>query len=101
MRILILTQYYPPESGAPQNRLSDLAERLAKSGHNITVLTALPNYPRGEIFKEYRGSFVLEECSNGIKIIRTWIYATTKKSFFQRLLNYFSFVFSSFFLGVW
>jgi len=101
MLILILTQYYPPETGAPQNRLSDLAQRLTRAGHNITILTALPNYPRGEIFKEYRGQLVIEEDSAGIKIIRTWIYATKKKSFVHRLLNYFSFVFSSFVFGVW
>src|SRR5262245_48945657 len=101
MRIVILTQYYPPETGAPQNRLSDLAERLMRSGHDLTILTALPNYPRGEIFKEYRGRLVVEERSGKIRIIRTWIYATKKKNFNHRLLNYFSFVFSSVFLGVW
>ena len=71
------------------------------SGHDLTVLTALPNYPRGEIFKEYRGRLVVEERSGNIKIIRTWIYATKKKSFIHRLLNYFSFVFSSFAVGAW
>ena len=101
MRILILTQYYPPETGAPQNRLSDLAQRLIRSGHDLTILTALPNYPRGEIFKEYRGHLLVAENSAGLKIIRTWIYATRNKSFSRRLLNYFSFVASSFALGVW
>ena len=101
MRILILTQYYPPEMGAPQNRLSDLAQRLMKAGHKLTILTALPNYPQGEIFKEYRGRVVVEERHENITIIRTWIYATKKKSFVRRLLNYFSFVFSSFSVGVW
>jgi len=101
MRILILTQYYPPETGAPQNRLSDLAGRLSRSGHEVTVLTALPNYPRGEIFSEYRGRVLVEERSDDIKIIRTWIYATKQRSFLRRLLNYFSFVASSFALGLW
>jgi glycosyltransferase involved in cell wall biosynthesis len=101
MRILILTQYYPPETGAPQNRLSDLAKRLAGSGHDLTVLTALPNYPQGQIFEEYRGRFMVEECCKDIRVIRTWIYATKKLSFIPRLLNYFSFVFSSLVVGVW
>jgi glycosyltransferase involved in cell wall biosynthesis len=101
MRILILTQYYPPETGAPQNRLSDLAGRLSGSGHQVTVLTALPNYPRGEIFGDYRGRALIEEHCGEIKIIRTWIYASKRKSFCRRLLNYFSFVASSFALGVW
>ena len=45
MRILILTQYYPPEVGAAQNRLSNLANSLMEAGHTVTVLTALSNYP--------------------------------------------------------
>ena len=101
MHILILTQYYPPETGAPQNRLSDLARRLARSGHDLTVLTAMPNYPRGEIFEEYRNRFLVKENHGDIKVIRTWIYATKKKTFVRRLLNYFSFVVSSFAFGIW
>jgi glycosyltransferase involved in cell wall biosynthesis len=101
VRILILTQYYPPETGAPQNRLSDLAQRLYQAGHEVTVLTALPNYPRGEIFEDYRGCLLMEEAVSGVKIVRTWIYATPKKDFVRRLLNYFSFVFTSFALGFW
>jgi glycosyltransferase involved in cell wall biosynthesis len=101
MRILILTQYYPPETGAPQNRLSDLARRLKEFGHTIVILTALPNYPRGEIFRPYRGHLLVEENLAGIRVIRTWIFATKSKSFIHRLLSYFSFVISSIGLGLW
>jgi glycosyltransferase involved in cell wall biosynthesis len=101
MRILILTQYYPPEVGASQNRLSDLAKRLTKRGHIITVLTALPNYPKGEIFAEYRDQVIAEEDIDGIRVIRTWIYTTKNNSFVHRLLNYFSFVLSSLIGGIW
>jgi len=101
VHILILSQYYPPETGAPQNRLSDLARRLARSGHDLTVLTAMPNYPRGKVFEEYRNRFLVEENHADVKIIRTWIYATQKKTFVRRLLNYFSFVVSSLVLGIW
>jgi hypothetical protein len=58
MHILILTQYYPPEIGAAQNRLSGLAIFLQKAGHTVTVLTAMPNYPTGEIYHEYRNQFL-------------------------------------------
>ena len=71
MRILILSQYYPPEVGASQNRLSNLAQYLMKSGHSVTVLTALPNYLKGEIFEEYRGHVMVEEQDENIRIIRT------------------------------
>ena len=46
MRVTILTQYYPPEIGAPQARLSELASALVRRGHAVTVLTAMPSYPR-------------------------------------------------------
>ena len=54
MKILILTQYYPPEIGAPQNRLHELAVRLKDKGSEIEVLTALPNYPKMEIHEKYK-----------------------------------------------
>ena len=57
MKIAILTQYYPPEHGAPQNRLHDLARRWVLKGHDVTVLTAMPNYPGTKIFPDYRGKF--------------------------------------------
>ena len=46
MKLLILTQYFPPEIGAPQNRLYELALRLQKKGVEVSVLTAMPNYPQ-------------------------------------------------------
>ncbi len=101
MHILFLTQYFPPEVGAPQNRLSDLARRLVQAGHYVTVLTALPNYPTGKIFKEYQGRLIVKEESDGVKVIRTWIYASKTKAFVRRLMNYFSFVMSSLIVGMW
>jgi len=100
MRLLLVTQYYPPESGAPQNRLADLAERLHKWGHEITVVTALPNYPRGEIFEGYRGRVRVAESCGGVRVIRTWIYATHQRGMVHRLLSYGSFVISSVVLGM-
>ena len=60
MRVGILSQYYPPEMGAPQARLSQLAARLTERGHEVFVLTALPNYPQGRIFSGYRRAVVRE-----------------------------------------
>lgn len=98
MRLTILTQYYPPEIGAPQRRLSELAERLVSAGHHVTVLTAMPNYPRGEIYDGY-GGLVRREQLNGVEIVRAAIYPTQKASFLHRLTNYFSFVLSSALVG--
>jgi glycosyltransferase involved in cell wall biosynthesis len=100
MRVLFLTQYFPPETGAAQNRLSDLAERLASSGHQITVLTALPNYPQGEIFEGYRGRLVVTEERNKVRVIRAWIFATKSKSFLPKIVNYLSFAILSCIVGI-
>jgi glycosyltransferase involved in cell wall biosynthesis len=97
--LLIVTQYFPPEVGAPQNRLFELAVRLKKEGINITVLTAMPNYPLGEIHKGYQHKKYVFEEIEGIPVHRSSIYATPSKNLVKRLRNYFSFVFSSYFIG--
>ncbi|MBN1564066.1 MAG: glycosyltransferase family 4 protein [Anaerolineae bacterium] len=98
MRLTILTQYYPPEIGAPQRRLSDLARRLVEAGYEVTVLTAMPNYPTGKIHAGYGGIFKREQI-DGVNVIRTFIYPTQKASLLHRLTNYFSFVLSSALIG--
>ena len=100
MKILILTQYFPPEVGAPQNRLYELAVRLKQKGADISVLTAMPNYPQMEIHKGYKGKFRVYEEMEGLKIYRSWVFVTKSKSTLLRVLNYFSFVWSSFWSGL-
>lgn len=95
MKILFLTQYCPPEVGAPQNRIFEFAKQLKKFGHQVTILTAMPNYPKGEIFEEYKGKKVVKETFEGIDIVRTGIYATKSKDFTKRLRNYLSFTWTS------
>lgn len=100
MKLVILTQYFPPEVGAPQNRLYELAVRLRKSGVQVSVLTAMPNYPKMEIHPDYKGlNYCLEEME-GMQVHRARIYVSKSKSVLSRLMNYFSFVFSSLFYGL-
>ena len=99
MKILILSQYFPPEIGAPQNRLYELAQRLKNHGIEVEVLTAMPNYPEMKIHNEYIGKWYASENREGIKIHRCWIFVSKSKSIALRLLNYFSFVFSSLIIG--
>lgn len=66
MRILIVTQYYFPE----QFLINEVAERLVKLGHNVTVLTGLPNYPSGKIPNKYRFFRNRNELINGVKVVR-------------------------------
>ncbi|MCX6279623.1 MAG: glycosyltransferase family 4 protein [Bacteroidetes bacterium] len=100
MKLLILTQYFPPETGAPQNRLLQLAKRLENLGVIVTVLTAMPNYPKMKIFDGYRRKFYYFETIEGIPVHRCWIYAGTSKAILLRLINYFSFVKTSFLIGL-
>ncbi|MES2762078.1 MAG: glycosyltransferase family 4 protein [Bacteroidota bacterium] len=95
MKLLILTQYFPPEVGAPQNRLFELAVRLKKLGVDVSVLTAMPNYPQMKIYEGYEGKDYIYEEIEGIPVHRASIYLPKSKSIVQRLLNYFSFVYSS------
>lgn len=98
MRLVIHTQYYPPEIGAPQTRLHELAIGLHNKGVDVAVLTAMPNYPHGRIHQGY-GCWMKKETLDGIQIIRAGIYPSQSTRMLPRLLNYFSFVFSSLLIG--
>lgn len=99
MKLLILTQYYPPEIGAPQNRLHELAVRLNASGMTVEILTAQPNYPKMEIFESHKNGKIKEEFIDGVKVYRSGIYVSKSSGILSRLLNYFSFVFTSWWRG--
>jgi len=68
MRILYVSQYYPPEMGAPAARVSALARRWAAAGHHVTVLTAFPNHPTGVIPPGYRGRRLQVEEDRGVHV---------------------------------
>ena len=94
-KVLILSQYYLPEKGAPQIRLSTMAKVMAKKGFDISVLTGIPNYPDGIILKEYQNLYNLNEEIEDIKIYRSWLYPASGKNKIKRLINYLSFTCSS------
>ncbi len=100
MKILLCTQYFLPETNAPAARWGYFVKYLANQGHEITVLTSFPNHPLGTIFPGYKNQWRLEENMEGMKIIRTWTFISASKKFLPRFLNYFSFIFSSFFVGL-
>ena len=91
LRVTFLTHYFPPEIGPAQTRLHELAKRLIAAGEAVTVVTGFPNYPAGEVFPGYRGKSFMEERVDGIRVLRTWVFATRSRGFLGRLLNYFSF----------
>jgi glycosyltransferase involved in cell wall biosynthesis len=100
MNFTLLTQYYPPEIGAPQARLSYLAREFCKAGHRVTVLTAMPNYPTGRIFNGY-GHWLKRERrdEDQVEVLRSFIYPAQSAALIPRLTSYFSFVGSSALVG--
>ena len=90
MRILIVSRFYRPEPCAASNRVAALADRFAIEGHRVTVVTGFPNFPSGEIEKDYRGRTYLVETDGPIRVIRVWTYASTRQRTRTRLLNWLS-----------
>lgn len=92
--ILIISNYYPPEIGAAANRICHLAEGLNSLNYNVLVVAPLPNYPRGKIFNNYKGKFILKLENNGIKIYRLWLLPSNSKRKIKRIIAMVSFSFS-------
>ena len=91
MKIGLLTQYYKPEMGAPQNRLYEMVRGLKELGNEVYIVTAMPNYPTGKIFPEYQGKIVSHEIMDDIPIKRYWLYASNARKVIPRIWNMVSF----------
>ncbi|HTC61984.1 MAG TPA: glycosyltransferase family 4 protein [Candidatus Saccharimonadales bacterium] len=90
MKFLILTQYFAPEIGASQVRLAYLCRELAAAGHKVEIVTGMPHHHADRIFPEYRGQFLLDGEWEGLKVHRTWLYASSGSNL-KRLLSYATF----------
>jgi colanic acid biosynthesis glycosyl transferase WcaI len=98
VKILYLSQYFPPEMGAPAARASELTRHWAADGHDVTVLTGFPNHPTGRVPSEYCDEFrqlVTREQIDGVDVVRTWLWPLPNRRAYERILNYSSFCLSS------
>jgi len=98
VKILYVSQYFPPEMGAPSARASELARHWVREGHEVTVLTGFPNHPAGVVAAEYRGKLrrlVMRESWNGVSVVRTWLWPLPNRKAHERILNYGSFALSA------
>lgn len=93
MRVLLLTQYFPPEIGATQNRMSEFAAALAAAGHDVEVLTEVPNHPSGIVAAAYRDRWIYRENERGYRVTRVWVLARPRKTFVTRVGFYSTFFF--------
>ncbi|KAA3635740.1 MAG: glycosyltransferase WbuB [Calditrichaeota bacterium] len=96
MNILFVTQHFPPERGAVR-RIFEFARYFAKQGHNVSVLTAIPNYPDGIVPPKYKGKFFYYEELDGVKVYRSWVPPASNSQPKKRMLGFIIFLFTTIF----
>lgn len=96
MKILYITQYFYPEIGATTNRALANVRYFANKGHDVTVLTEMPNHPKGIIFNGYKHKIFVKEKKDNFLVNRVWVFTSERKTFITRILFYVSFMFMGF-----
>ena len=92
MRVLHLSQYFPPEAGAVQVRALTVAQTLVAVGHEVTVLTEVPNHPTGIVQPGYRGKLLVREERDGVDVLHLWVKTSPVKTFRTRMAFYLSYM---------
>src|SRR5512142_295794 len=92
MKILFLSDNFPPERNAPATRTFEHAAEWVRAGHQVTVITTAPNFPEGRLFKNYRNAWRAAESMDGIQVIRVKTYIAANEGFLKRMLDYVSFM---------
>lgn len=100
MHILFLSDNFPPEVNAPASRTFEHCREWVKAGHEVTVITTAPNFPKGVVFPGYRNRLWQREEMEGIRVVRVWTYITANAGFGKRTLDYLSFMVSGFLAGL-
>ena len=100
MRIAYFCQYFVPESAAPAARVSELAHAWTAAGHQVTVVTGIPNHPTGVVPEEYRRVVFRRERLHEVDVWRNWLYATPNEGFVKKTLSHLSFMLSTLALSV-
>ena len=95
MHILFLTDNFPPEVNAPASRTFEHCRAWVRSGHQVTVITCAPNFPKGQVYDGYRNRLWQGEIMDGIRVIRVWSYITANQGVLKRTLDYVSYMVSA------
>lgn len=100
MKILFITDNFPPEVNAPATRTYEHCKEWVKQGVEVTVITCAPNFPQGKLYEGYRNRLYQTEMVDGIKVVRVWSYIVANAGFAKRILDYLSFAFMAFWAGL-
>ena len=101
MRILFLTDNFPPEMNAPATRTWEHCKEWVNLKADVTVITCTPNFPEGKVFKGYKNKFIQTELIDGIKVVRVWSYISANNGFLKRIIDYTSYAIMAFTVGLW
>lgn len=101
MKILMFSQFFPPEANAPAHRMGFFARFfVARYGDEVTAVCGTPNYPRNEIFAGYRNQWFMKRKEDGVTVIRAWAWVTKRRTVLDYFLIYGAFMVSSFSAGL-
>jgi len=100
MRILFFSHYFPPEGNAPASRTYENCKRWVRKGHEVTVITCVPNVPDGVVYEGYKNKLRQCESIDGIHVIRVWTYIAANEGTIRRIINYLSYMFNAVFVSL-
>jgi putative colanic acid biosynthesis glycosyltransferase WcaI len=100
VKILFLTENFPPETNAAATRVFERACYWARWGHQVTVVTCAPNFPHGRVFEGYRNRCIQTEQMSGIRVVRVKTFISANRGIVRRTLDFLSFMVSGFIGGL-
>lgn len=100
MKILFLSENFPPESNAAATRVYERAVYWARWGHDVTVITSAPNFPEGKLFDGYQNRWKQTDVMDGIRVVRVKTYIAPNRGFLRRTLDFVSFGAAAFLAGL-
>jgi glycosyltransferase involved in cell wall biosynthesis len=100
VKILLFSQYFPPEMGALAARSYEHGRRWAVKGHQVTVICETPNYPEGVVYSGFRNRLFQRAIEGGIEVVRTWVLPLPNRKAWERMLNYLSYAATAFLAGL-
>src|SRR5262245_21262700 len=100
MRIVFFTHYFHPEGNAPATRVTEMTRRWVAAGHDVTVITGVPNVPDGVVYEGYRNRWLQRETRDGVEVVRVCTYLAPNNGTARRIANYVSFMITAALTGL-